>query len=145
MRYGAAATGSGVASTLVTDLALSAPADVARLDAQRVTLVAAARSLVAAAGHDPDVVVCEAAGCRLPEVAVADVCEVVHGLALLDDGPPRPTAFAVAWEELRHALVGASEAIGACRRTAHPHGACWFRTGGGDGCATLLRLAHRLG
>jgi hypothetical protein len=145
VRYGAAGTGSGGASTLVHDLALSAAADVARLDAQRAVLVTAARSLVAAAGHDPDVADCASAACQLTEVADPRVCAAVHALALLEDTPPAPAAFAVSWADFRRALLEASESIGACRRTAHPHGACWFRAGGGDGCATLLRLAHRLG
>jgi hypothetical protein len=137
--------GNGVGG--VTDqLSLSAPADAARVQTQRDTLLAAARDLIGASGHDPDLAPCVAAGCRLADVADERVCAVAHRLATVAEGPIEPIGFELAWSRFLSAMTAASEAVGVCRRTAHPHGECWFSAvPDQDGCGAVLRLAHRIG
>ncbi len=111
-------------------------------------LLIASRALAAASGHDPDVVACTDAGCRLVTTpAGADLCTLAHRLATLRDTRPASVpSLATALTEFVHALTDALDAVRACRRTAHANGACWFTNSpGSDGCADVLRLAHRVG
>jgi hypothetical protein len=133
-----------------TDLAL-ARSSAAELDeawAHRQALVVAAQTLVRAAGHRTGGG-CDGDACALvARVGDAAVCRVADQLAdAAVVAPATPVvALDVALATFTDALTVAADAIRCCRQTAHAGAACWFApAGGGQGCAEVLRLLHRLG
>lgn len=137
---------TAAADTTVHDgLARSTAQDHAIAWHHREALVAAAASLAAAAGHDPDRARCEEAGCGLPD---RSLCDVVHRLAGLPGAPAvvATDPVAPALERFTGALVLAADAIRHCRQHEHAGRTCWFSSDGrGDGCGAVLRLLHALG
>lgn len=128
-------------------LARSAPADDRRVRDQVTQLAAAARRLVDAGGHGGHAGVCTGGPCPIARGSDRRTCDLAHQLAALVPAVPTTrTHLGPAWDGFVAALAAAAEAVGACRRTAHPHGECWFTTEpAGDGCATVLQSAHLLG
>jgi hypothetical protein len=127
-------------------LARSGPADVADAQLHLEQLLASAVALHEAAAHDPDVAVCDDAGCQLPPLPDgAELCALADRLAALHRGP-RPAALPLeqATRRFRAALLGSLDAVRTCRQTAHPIGTCWFAAVPDvDGCGEVLRVAHR--
>lgn len=139
-------------TTPVERLTRSGPAELEIAWRHRDQLLAAARRLVAAAAHDPDVAHCREASCGLAEGSDDRLCGAAHRLAGLTERAPVPQSergpIPPSLDDARHgfltALTGALDAVRACRQTAHPSGSCWFTSvPGGDGCAEILHLAHR--
>lgn len=111
----------------------------------REALVAAAATLVASAGHDPDRAACDEASCRLAD---SRICDVAHRLARLPGAPDatsaQPIDEAAAWFTV--ALTAAADAIRHCRQTVHVGQGCWFSADADqDGCGEVLHLMHRVG
>ena len=129
-------------------LARDDPAGLATAQGHLDDLLRAARALTLAAHHAPADATCAGAGCALdPFPAGAELCGLAHRLAgLVGDGDLERPSADLAVAGFRRALVDALDAVRACRQTAHQQGGCWFAADPGvDGCAEVLRLAHRLG
>lgn len=122
-------------------------------------LVRTARALTAVAGHhvpDPPGWACPAAACPLAHRTHGrELCAAAHRLAATDPGAPVPfvTFGAPSVDDLvarfEATLVGAVDAVRACRQTAHPGGSCWFRPHGAapsphGHCGEVLHLVHRI-
>lgn len=126
-----------------TELTRTSHLELAEARRRRDSLLAAARSLRAAADRS-----CPngcSRTCRLHHGADAQLTELAARLAQLDDGPASVCEPSVALASFATALAEAIEAVRACRQTLHPVGECWFSTEpGDDGCGEILRLAHRL-
>jgi hypothetical protein len=134
--------------TTAAPLARDDPADHAAARRHLDDLLRAARAVALAVRHTPADATCAGAGCALAAVpAGPELCGLAHSLApLAGDGPVERRGTDPAVAAFRRALVDALDAVRACRQTAHQEGACWFAAGPGvDGCAEVLRLAHRLG
>lgn len=130
----------------VDQLARSTPAQLAMAWRHRDVLAAAAVTLVASAGHDPDVSPCRDGGCLLTSTPDEPMCVMARRLASLSLTPPVIVALPVAVAGFRGALTDAVDAVRACRQTAHPVGMCWFADRPRvDGCGEVLRLAHAAG
>ncbi len=142
--FSAARTGR---DATVSGLARSSPGELAAARHHLEDLLAAARALHAAAGHDLDTVRCEDAGCRLAGLADGpQLCAVAHHLTRVVDGPAADLDLGSALEAFRSALTTALDAVRTCRQTAHPSGTCWFASSPHvDGCGEVLHLAHRTG
>lgn len=111
----------------------------------REALIAAAATLVASAGHDPDRAACDEASCRLAD---GRICDVAHRLARLPGAPDAPAQRSIdeaaAWFTV--ALTAAADAIRHCRQTVHATHGCWFSADADqDGCGEVLHLMHRVG
>jgi hypothetical protein len=127
-------------------LARSGPAEVADAQLHLDRLLASAVALHEAAGHDPDVAVCDDADCLLPGVPDGtELCALADRLADLHRGAaPSQLPLDQAVQRFRAALLDSLDAVRACRQTAHPIGSCWFAAVPDvDGCGEVLRLAHR--
>lgn len=144
-------------TTTVEPLVVSGAVELTRARAHLDELIVAARTLTAVSGHDPGVSSCEGAGCALVALPLgAPLCSLARRLGALDtargDGAvivPVPGASidaSTAAMTFSERITAALDAVRDCRRTAHPGGACWFTAAPDrDGCAEVLRLAHRLG
>lgn len=136
-------------------LASSSPSQLADARAHLTDLVLAARALATyTAHHAPDHagLPCASSHCALRGIELGpEMCSLAHRLVQVDIAVP-PHVGGVAAPELpqlvrrfRGAAIGALDAVRACRQTAHARNACWFAsTSHRDGCADVLRLAHRL-
>lgn len=132
-----------------TDRALtrSSVADLDEAWAHRQALVVAAQTLVRAAGHRPGGG-CDPASCvlvaRAGDGALCRVADQLADAALVSPATPLVDVD-VALATFTDALTVAADAIRCCRQTAHAGSACWFAPqDGGQGCAEVLRLLHRL-
>jgi hypothetical protein len=127
------------------DLACSGPAELAEAQRHLRALFEHAAVLHAAAAHDPDVARCADADRAVPDAD--ELCALAGRLAGRYRGdPPRRVGVDEALDAFRTALVDSLDAVQACRRTAHPAGACWFsELPSIDGCSEVLRIAHLSG
>lgn len=127
-------------------LTLGTPTDLADARHLRDVLLASARDLVNAIGHDPDRGNCASAGCALATGTDETRCGLVHRLARVEEGTSSAADVRRALLAFDAALARSVDAVRRCRQIEHGMGHCWFSTlPGGDGCGEVLRAAHRLG
>ena len=134
-------------------LARCGPDDLTRARTRRDRLLASARVLAALLDHDPDRADCVDAGCAMAGDPDGEWCGLVQRLADVEPGheTSHDTSDGVAHFEaavlrFETALADAVDAVRRCRQTEHGAGRCWFTSlPDVDGCADVLRAAHRLG
>ena len=100
-------------------LALSTPSELAGARHLRDVLLARARDLVAAIGHDPDRGDCASAGCALASGDDETRCGLVHRLARVEDATSSATDVRQARLAFAAALAGSVDAVRRCRQIEH--------------------------
>lgn len=90
---------------------------------------------------------CGGPRCPFRDHAEAELlCGLVPRLAALDVAAliGRGDDLSEVGASFVEAMAEAGDTVRWCRQTAHPGGACWFRSPTGGDCGEILKLAHRL-